>query len=224
MASPASTTIYTYDVHRLSAGSTYITPEPGPPAVDCKTTAYDADGFRSLGASVCPRRTAAIWRYSTYDRPAQVVQRDSCSGATRTASGGRVAEVRVVPGMRCATEAGASALPRLTGSIAESFEGGVYARRTFKAGSMFYRAEGWGASAPGRFLGTEAVSTRAEAGAADNIAKWGNPTQVMRTYRLTEDVTMYYGRVAGGEGYQALVPRGVDLGTVLRQVGARPLG
>jgi len=46
----------------------------------------------------------------------------------------------------------------------------------------------------------------------------------MRTYRLTEDVTMYYGRVAGGEGYQALIPRGVDPSAILRQVGARPLG
>lgn len=123
-----------------------------------------------------------------------------------------------------AAETAASALPKLTGSIAESFEGGTYATRTFKAGTEFYRAEGWGASAPGRFLGTEAVSTRAEAEAAYNIAKWGNPSQVMRTYRLTEDVTMYYGRVAGGEGYQALIPRGVDPGAVLRQVGARPLG
>ncbi|GAA3320479.1 hypothetical protein [Arthrobacter ramosus] len=104
-----------------------------------------------------------------------------------------------------AAETGAAALPKLTGSIAESFEGSSYSTRTFKAGTEFYRAEGWGASAPGRFLGTDAVSTGAEAEAAYNIAMWGNPTQVMRTYQLTEDVTMYYGRVAGGEGNQALL-------------------
>lgn len=123
-----------------------------------------------------------------------------------------------------APEAGASALPTLMGSNAESFEGGAYATRTFKAGTEFSRAEAWGASAPGRFLGTEAVSTRAEAEPADNIVKWGNPSEVMRRYRLTEDATMYNGRVAGGEGYQALIPRGVDPGAVLRQVDARALG
>ncbi len=127
------------------------------------------------------------------------------------------------PGSMQAVEAGASALPRLTGTIAESFEGGTYTTRTFKAGTEFYRAEGWGASAPGHFLGMEAVSTRAEAEAAYNIAIWGNPSEVMRTYRLTKDITMYYGRVAGGDGYQALIPRSEDPSAILRQTGARDL-
>jgi len=119
-----------------------------------------------------------------------------------------------------AAEAG---LPKLTGSIAESFAGGEYSSVTFKAGQRFYRAEAWGASKPGRFLGLEGADTAAGAEQAYNIAKWGNPAQVMRSYELTEDVTMYYGRVAGGEGYQAFIPGGLDPAAILRFVSARPL-
>jgi hypothetical protein len=117
----------------------------------------------------------------------------------------------------------ATGLPKLTGTIAKSFEGGIYSAKTFKAGTTFYRAEPWDASGPGRFLGTQAIESRAEADAAYNLAKWGNPAQVMRTYTLTKAVTLYYGRVAGGEGYQALIPKGLDPLSVLRAKGARPL-
>lgn len=119
-----------------------------------------------------------------------------------------------------AAEAG---LPKLTGSIAESFAGGQYSSVTFKAGQRFHRAEAWGASKPGRFLGMEGADTAAGAEQAYNIAKWGNPAQVIRSYELTEDVTMYYGRVAGGEGYQAFIPGGIDPAAILRFVSARPL-
>jgi hypothetical protein len=47
---------------------------------------------------------------------------------------------------------------------------------------------------------------------AYNIFKWGNPADVQRTYELTQDTLMYYGRVAGGEGYQALIPSGTSTG------------
>jgi RHS repeat-associated protein len=114
-------------------------------------------------------------------------------------------------------------LPKLTGTIAESFEGAHYTARTFKAGTTFYRAEARNAKAPGRFLGTEAADTQREAEAAYNIAKWGNPAHVMRRYELTQDVTLYYGKVAGGEGYQALIPRGIDPESVLRLRGMRPV-
>jgi RHS repeat-associated protein len=122
-----------------------------------------------------------------------------------------------------ATGAAEAGLPKLTGTIAESFAGGEYSTVTFSAGQRFYRAEAWSASKPGRFLGLEGTDTAAGAEQAYNIAKWDNPADVMRTYELTEDVTLYYGRVAGGEGYQALIPSGIDPASILRLVSARPL-
>ena len=89
---------------------------------------------------------------------------------------------------------------------------------------LFYRAEAWNATGPGSFLGTESVDTSAEAEQAYNLAKWGNPAQVLRTYRLTESTTMYFGKVAGGEGYQALIPRGVDPSSILQLVSVKSLG
>jgi hypothetical protein len=55
-------------------------------------------------------------------------------------------------------------LPKLTGSFADCFEGGVYTEQTFMAGTTFYRAEAWGARAPGRFLGAEPVDTGLQLG------------------------------------------------------------
>lgn len=48
-----------------------------------------------------------------------------------------------------------------------------------------------------------------------NIRKWGNPVEVLRAYTITEDVTVYYGRVAGGKGYQVLFPKDVIPSSVL---------
>jgi hypothetical protein len=45
----------------------------------------------------------------------------------------------------------------------------------------------------------------------------------MRTYSLAQDTTMYFGRVAGGEGYQALIPRAIDPSSVLTWIGTRVL-
>lgn len=47
--------------------------------------------------------------------------------------------------------------------------------------------------------------------------------EAMRTYELTTDTTMYFGKVAGGEGYQALVPREIVQTAILRQLEARVL-
>jgi hypothetical protein len=45
---------------------------------------------------------------------------------------------------------------------------------------------------------------------------WGNPLQEMRTYEFTQEVTVHYGRVAGGKGYQILLPRDVPAADVLK--------
>jgi hypothetical protein len=55
------------------------------------------------------------------------------------------------------------------------------------------------------------------------LDKWGDARQVMRVYRLTEDTTMYFGQVAGGESYQALIPAGINPAHILEQIGARAL-
>ena len=100
---------------------------------------------------------------------------------------------------------------------------GVYAEQTFKAGTIFYRAEAWAARAPGRFLGAEPVDISNEAEQAYNLDVWRNAREMMRTYRLTEDTTMYFGNVAGGESYQALIPAGIRPSDILEQIGTRAL-
>ncbi|MGI8627297.1 MAG: hypothetical protein ACR2J5_12115 [Geodermatophilaceae bacterium] len=118
--------------------------------------------------------------------------------------------------------AAAETLPKLTGSIAESFEGGSYATQTYKAGTMFYRAEG-ADQGIGSFFGLAKPATAADAEKMYNIAKWGNNAQVVSTYRLTQDTTMYVGDVAGGTGQQVLLPRGTSATSVFQQVGQEPL-
>ncbi len=55
------------------------------------------------------------------------------------------------------------------------------------------------------------------------INKWSNPNEVLRTYEFTQDVTVYYGKVKGGTGYQALFPKDVSPGDALKFVGEAPL-
>jgi hypothetical protein len=115
-----------------------------------------------------------------------------------------------------------TALPKLSGSIADSFAGGSYTTQTFKAGTTFYRAESTGQGA-GSFFGVAKPGTAADAEKMYNIAKWGNKAEVVTSYRLTQDTTMYFGDVAGGSGQQALLPRGTSPGRVFQQVGQEPL-
>jgi hypothetical protein len=66
------------------------------------------------------------------------------------------------------------------------------------------------AKGPGRFLGLHRAATRSDAESLFNIARWGNSAEGLRTYELTRDLTIYYGRVAGGSGRQGLIPSGVN--------------
>ncbi|QWC84619.1 hypothetical protein KLP28_13745 [Nocardioidaceae bacterium] len=134
-------------------------------------------------------------------------------GASTASSAGRTLD-EVAPQPR---------LPDLEGTIRDSFRGGSYEVRHFPAGTEFYRAEGWADSKPGSFLGLESADNHIEAEQAYNIAMWDNPIEVQRRYVLTEGQDMYYGSVAGGEGYQALIPRDVDPSSILQQTGAKPL-
>lgn len=113
-----------------------------------------------------------------------------------------------------------TALPKLTGSFADSFAGGTYTTQTFKAGTTFYRAEG-ADQGIGSFFGLTKPSTAADAEKMYNLEKWNNSADVVSTYRLTQDTTMYVGDVAGGTGQQALLPRGS--GNVFQQAGQESL-
>lgn len=115
-------------------------------------------------------------------------------------------------------------LPELKGSIADSFEG-TARLRTFKAGERLHRSPSLTESgalepieSPGSFWGTRRTVTKAGTESQYNVVKWDNPLEEMRTYRFTEDVTVYYGRVAGGKGYQVLFPRDVVPSSVLEFV------
>jgi len=51
-----------------------------------------------------------------------------------------------------------------------------------------------------------------------NILKHGNPVEKLRTYEFAEDVTVYYGKVTDGTGYQILIPDDIDPASVLKYV------
>jgi len=109
-------------------------------------------------------------------------------------------------------------LPALRSSFAEAFEGPVRIR-AFRAGERIHRSP-WVpkelADRPGVWFGTRRTVTRAGTESQYNVRKWGNPLEVLRTFEFTQDVTVYYGRVAGGKGYQVLIPQDVNPGEVLR--------
>jgi hypothetical protein len=95
--------------------------------------------------------------------------------------------------------------------------------KDFKAGQTFYRSEAKAATGPGRFVGTRDVATRKGAESQYNLVKWDNPREVLREYRLKQDMSLPYGQVAGGKGFQALLPRGVDPADLLEFVRGHPL-
>jgi len=119
-------------------------------------------------------------------------------------------------------------LPPLRGSYRSAFDGPVEIR-TFKKGTIVYRSpNSRGASleptdSPGPWLGTRATKTKVGTESLSNVKKWGNPLEEMRAYKFTEDTTAYYGKVAGGKGYQILLPRNVNPVDVLKMVSRWPL-
>jgi len=118
-----------------------------------------------------------------------------------------------------------TSLPDLPKTFAREFEG--QARfRTFKSGERVYRSP-WipdeVPSSPGSWFGTRRTATQAGTDSMYQIGKWNNPNKVLRTYELTQDVTVYYGRVKGGTGYQALFPKEVNPGDVLKFIEEAPL-
>jgi hypothetical protein len=76
---------------------------------------------------------------------------------------------------------------------------------------------------PGPWFSTRRTATNVGTESQSDVKKWSNPREELRTYEFTEDVTVYYGPVAGGKGYQILMPRGVDPADVLKHLESVPL-
>jgi RHS repeat-associated protein len=119
-------------------------------------------------------------------------------------------------------------LPPLKGTIKDAFEGPVRTR-TFKAGDRVYRSPNTTggvlepADSPGPWFTTRATKTKIGAESQTNIKVWGNPLEEMRVYEFKKDTTVYYGKVAGGKGYQILIPRGENPGDVVQIMNRWPL-
>lgn len=116
-------------------------------------------------------------------------------------------------------------LPNLELKYAEQFVGGPIAR-TFKKGEVIYRTPADVAELPlqpGRWFGTRAAVTSEGADKLYNSAVYGNPNSLMRKYEFKQDVTVYYGRVKDGSGYQAYLPTDIDPSKVLKWTGYREL-
>lgn len=94
--------------------------------------------------------------------------------------------------------------------------------QTFKAGTVFYRAEN-ADQGVGSFLGLVKPGSGSDAEALYNLSKYGNRAQVVTTYILTKDTTMYVGDVAGGSGQQALLPAEVKPADVLQRIDQEAL-
>lgn len=116
-------------------------------------------------------------------------------------------------------------LPKLSGTIKDAFTDGEYSLRTFKKGDIVYRSPVAGelADSPRSWFGTRRTVTKEGTESLYNLQKWGNPIENVRTYELTTDVTVYYGKVAGGNGYQLLFPRDINPGSFLEFIMEAPL-
>lgn len=101
------------------------------------------------------------------------------------------------------------ALPELTGTERDAFDGGRYEVRDVAGGERVWRAEAERDEHPGRWLGDQPAFTKDDADSRYNAAKWGNQLEVMREYRLRHDLTLYWGKVEGATGDQGFVPEDI---------------
>ena len=121
-----------------------------------------------------------------------------------------------------------SSLPDLSGTVAEAFKGAPRIR-TFKVGDRIYRSPNLlentleSVDRPGPWLSTRRTVTKLGTESQLNVLKWSNPLEEVRTYEFTAAVTVYYGKVAGGKGFQILLPRDVDPTVVLKYIEKVPL-
>jgi RHS repeat-associated protein len=129
------------------------------------------------------------------------------------------AQIAIRPALPCFRALPATALPLLAGTYLKAFDGPVRTR-TFKPGDKIYRTP-WPREKPNRpgpWFGTRRTATSAGTESLSNVKKWGNPVNRLRTFVFTKEVTVYYGKVAGGKGYQVLFPKNINPCSVLKLV------
>jgi RHS repeat-associated protein len=120
-----------------------------------------------------------------------------------------------------AAGAGAGGLPA---EIANTFEDGQYSAKVLEEDTTYYRAETDSLpDGPGRWFGTEAPGTQAEADSMYNISE-ASPKYEMNavnSYSAPAGTTVYEGPVAGGTGTQVYIPNPGASGVT--QIGSAPL-
>ena len=106
----------------------------------------------------------------------------------------------------------------------KAFEGAARVVK-LKKGQRIYRSPSSAkelADSPRRWFGTRKTVTRAGTESQYRLEEYGERT-VMRTYEILEDIEVYYGKVAGGKGYQVYISDNIDPSTVLKFIGEIPL-
>ncbi len=93
--------------------------------------------------------------------------------------------------------------PDLTNEVARTFDNKIYVPRVLSADLIVYRSEG---TAFGRWYGLEKPSSAAHAEKLYNVVDYGNDVLEISTYRVPKNTVVYYGKVAGGSGYQIYIP------------------
>jgi len=109
-------------------------------------------------------------------------------------------------------------LPPIKGTFAEAFDGAVR-QMTLRKGDVIYRTPNSikeTARDPGRWFGIAGVDNKKASNWLYNHELWNNPNTKMRRYEVTQDVTVYFGKVKDGVGYQFFIPNHVEPKEVLR--------
>jgi hypothetical protein len=114
-------------------------------------------------------------------------------------------------------------LPALSGKYGAAFDDVL--ERTYEPGDLVWRSpqSGENPADPGSWFQTRRTATAVGTESQSNIRKWGNPVDRLREYKFTKRITVYYGKVAGGKGYQVLFPKGMDPRDFLDYQGEVPL-
>jgi RHS repeat-associated protein len=127
-------------------------------------------------------------------------------------------------GAQGAAEGVAQAAGQLPQEVADTYENGQYTARVLDEDTIYYRAETDSMpDGPGRWFGTEAPGTEAEADQMYNISgpNPANEMNVVNSYNVPAGTTVYEGPVAGGTGTQIYIPNPVGSGVT--QIGSTPL-
>ncbi len=110
-------------------------------------------------------------------------------------------------------------IPDLAGSRADEFLGAIH-KGEYKPGEVLFQALRTGQTKPGRWFTPIKPINAAHAEELLNIAKYGNDAGQLKVYKVTERVSGYAGKVAGGtgSGHQFYIPKDVPLIDVIEEI------